>query len=253
MLETLCQRHPFDEHGIPKSLIKRVIGKIILQFSCSQRDYPDFFTEKITKTSFELVLRAIRLHHIGMHQLIPLVDIFFHLPQTLNANALKTVSQFRNHCGQTLLHFVCISGDVYFGHLYTKARLLLNAGCDPNATDENGNTPLHYLAQLEKPMLSDWNNTAHLLLDFGAQLNLKNLDGKTAVDFWIQKNVEKKPSDGDEDPEIIDWKLPDWCSELSTLMSLCARVMHRKRIPYLDLPSTIISMIEKHKIIRMIR
>jgi len=122
---------------------------------------------------------------------------------------LKTLSEFRDHCGQNLLHFAC-SGDKYqyHGHLYPTIRLLLNAGCDPNAIDISGNAPLHYLAQLEKSMVIDLNNTAHLLLDFGAQLSVKNADGKTAIDFWIEKH-------GDQ--EIIDWKLPDWCSEPPTL------------------------------------
>jgi len=169
-----------------------------------------------------------------MGQLIPLVDIFLRLPQILsNANALKALSEFRDHCGQTLLHFVCISDDMHFGHLYARARLLLNAGCDPNAIDENGNTPLHYLTQLEKRVLSDWNNTAHLLLDFGAQLSLKNSDGKTAIDFWVEKHEEHE--------------IPDWCSELPNLKCLCARLIRRNKILYLELPATLIPMIEKHK------
>jgi len=84
-----------------------------------------------------------------------------------------------------------------------------------------------------------------LLLDFGAQLSRRNVDGKTAVDLLIQKNGRKNQDD--DDREIIEWKVPDWCSELPTLKCLSARVIRCNKIPHLRLPA-LIPIIEKHKI-----
>ncbi len=72
-------------------------------------DSPDFWTKEIVKTSLELILLAIRLHRIDMYQVVDLVMIFFNLPQILKEGASKTLSEVRDHCGQTLLHFVCIN------------------------------------------------------------------------------------------------------------------------------------------------
>jgi len=91
MLETLCQCDPFREHGALESLTKLLVGKVIRLFSGSRMSNPNYLTEKIVKTSIELVLNVIRLPHIKKSQLIPLVDIFFRLPQSLNFGALKTL------------------------------------------------------------------------------------------------------------------------------------------------------------------
>jgi len=68
---------------------------------------------------------------------------------------------------------------------FATVRLLLNAGCDPNAIVQIGNEPLRLLAQLERFLYSDLKIISGLMLDFGAQLSRKNADGKTAVTLWI--------------------------------------------------------------------
>ena len=51
----------------------------------------------------------------------------------------------------TLLHaFVLCGGD----HCVNKARLLLEAGADPNAIDVDGDTPLDYALEHENPEMA---------------------------------------------------------------------------------------------------
>ncbi len=57
----------------------------------------------------------------------------------------------------------------------TIVRLLLQAGADPNAPDDNGLTPLHRGAENSNPMV-----VTHLL-DAGADLNARDNDGYTAL------------------------------------------------------------------------
>jgi eukaryotic-like serine/threonine-protein kinase len=57
---------------------------------------------------------------------------------------------------------------------------LLRAGCDVNAADSNGRTPLMYAARYNRL------STAGLLLIGGANINAKDKDGKTALDLAKQ-------------------------------------------------------------------
>jgi len=163
-------------------------------------------------------------------------------PFLLNKDSLAILSNARYQHGN-LLHKVFDFAEIADAELFATVRLLLNAGCDPNAIDDDGNAPLHSLAQIgERNSYSDLNIFAYLLLEFGANPSLKNADGRTAIDLWILSNREMGRRG-----EII-CKLPNWCTELPTLTCLSARVIRRDRIPYLKLPSTLIPMIEKHKI-----
>ena len=63
--------------------------------------------------------------------------------------------------------------------------LLLKVGFDPNAINNNGNTPLHIAATL-KPGCDNFHlltNTLEVLLDGGAHHDFVNNDGKTAMDI----------------------------------------------------------------------
>jgi ankyrin repeat protein len=65
------------------------------------------------------------------------------------------------------------------------AETLLNAGCDVNAADSKGRTPLMYAAIFERP------GVINLLLKRGANINVKDHDGLSALD-WAKKsgNIE---------------------------------------------------------------
>src|SRR5262249_42771407 len=60
------------------------------------------------------------------------------------------------------------------------AETLLNAGCDINAADNKGRTPLMYAVIFERRVAVD------LLLKRGADINAKDHDGLSALD-WAQK------------------------------------------------------------------
>jgi ankyrin repeat protein len=61
------------------------------------------------------------------------------------------------------------------------AETLVNAGCDINAADNNGRTPLMYAAIFERPTV------VNLLLKRGADFNAKDHDGLNALD-WAKKS-----------------------------------------------------------------
>jgi serine/threonine protein kinase/ankyrin repeat protein len=64
-------------------------------------------------------------------------------------------------------------------------KTLLQAGCDANAADSDGRTPLMYAARYNRPPAAD------LLLKAGANIKAKDKDGKTALDLAKQfKNQE---------------------------------------------------------------
>jgi len=58
---------------------------------------------------------------------------------------------------------------------------LLNAGCDINAADNKGRTPLMYAASFERP------GVVNLLLKRGANINAKDHNGESAID-WARKS-----------------------------------------------------------------
>lgn len=67
----------------------------------------------------------------------------------------------------------------------TIARLLLNAGADPNLEDMNQTTALHYAAMFKNHEL------ALLLLEAGADPHHKNNVGQSPMDYVIVQNDER--------------------------------------------------------------
>jgi len=249
-LETLLSRSDLRENGGAHRKAVEIVKKLIDVFTCLDRDTPDFWTEEIIKTSLDLLVSATKFYDLIVCYLNRFVRMLSHLPRfLLNKDTMETLSSARYQHGRNLLHTAFYYAAIPDADLFGTVRLLLNAGCEPNAIDDYGNAPLHFLAQIgERYLYSDVNSIAGLLLDFGAQLSLKNADGKTAIDLWILKNQRKCRQNEDEEGEIIGWELSDWCTELPTLTCLSARIIRRNRIPYLKLPTTLISLIEKHKL-----
>jgi len=107
-------------------------------------------------------------------------------------------------------------------------RVLLDAGADPNATDEmrrDDNTLLHLVAAMSDQELGD--AAGRLLVGYGAKIDLLNRAGKTAVDIWVERNETKE----NWNEELGDWNArPEWCCPVPTLLNLAARVIRvRKR------------------------
>ena len=100
-------------------------------------------------------------------------------------NQLKTVEwliskganlNLKSNLGTTALHSVCTPSSVKgTSNHYAIAKALLNAGADVNARDNSGETPLHRASQCG---LKD---TVKLLLDSGANKNITDYEGLTAV------------------------------------------------------------------------
>jgi len=247
ILETLLSRSDLRENKDARWKIDKVVEKLIQLFAQLNKDSFKILIEEIIKKSLYFIASATEFNCLVLRHLIPFVRILSILPQLLlNKFAIETLSKVRDEHGKNLLHEAIVVG-TYDANLYATVRLLLNAGCDPNAIDNNGNAPLHLLGQLDQRYWKgDLNTIAVLLLDFGAQLSLKNADGKTAVDLLIAKNSRNRNMD--EDQGIFGQKLPNWCTELPTLVSLSARVIRRYRIPHLDLPATLFSLVEQYKI-----
>ena len=64
-------------------------------------------------------------------------------------------------------------------------RFLLDVGADPNAVNDEGNSPLHLIAywmgdEMESPL-------ADLLLEYGADLEKVNLKKETPLGIWKRK------------------------------------------------------------------
>jgi len=214
-----------------------IVKQLIYVLTWFDIESPDFWTEEIIKTSLDLLVSANKLHCVIVSYLIRFVKILSHLPQLLlEKDTMETLSSVRFQHGRNLLHVVLAYATAPDAELFASVRLLLNAGCDPNAIDDDGNAPLHFCAQIDdRYSFGDLNITAGLMLDFGAQLSLKNADNETAIDWMILKDRRKRCQNHDEEKGTIGWILPNWCTELPTLTSLSARVIRRNRIPYLKL------------------
>lgn len=77
---------------------------------------------------------------------------------------------YRNGYGDTTLHIVSLWGDC------EAIDILVSAGADINAQGENGSTPLHYAAQMDKP------EAILLLRRLGASTDAL-AEGDTALDI----------------------------------------------------------------------
>ncbi len=253
MLETLRLFDPREKDEVRRMTFE-VIEKLIYVLTVIKKNVPEFFDAYIIKTSLELITARSEFSRFTLDSLLRLVIILTYVPpKLLNDDMMETFSQlirrdWWDNPGLNLLHGVCLYSCDRSMDLYAVVRLLLLAGSNPNPIDKDGNTPLHFLIELNRNPNKPMNLTARLLIDFGAKLSIKNKNGNTVVDLWRQMNTWRKRR-LDKDDVFAGDDLPDWCLELPTLTCLSARVIRCYRIPHLELPATLISIIEKYKII----
>jgi hypothetical protein len=83
--------------------------------------------------------------------------------------------------GKNLLHFAC---HLYHDLINTDViAMLLDAGIDPDESDENHDTPAHYIANdFLRHMHPDGLDHLRLLVNVGAHLNRANKNGQTALE-----------------------------------------------------------------------
>ena len=62
---------------------------------------------------------------------------------------------------------------------------MLNSGADVNINDREGNTALIYAAE------KNLSGNVKILLDYGADKSIKNIDGKSAVDAAHSEDVKR--------------------------------------------------------------
>ena len=130
----------------------------------------------------------------------------------------------------TLLHEACYGDSVD----HEMVKFLLDAGSCPFATDEFGNSALHYLSQG-----MTFNGTAvQKLLNAGAHLDQANTRGFTPLMNFKQLQLKLA-----NDP--IPY-LDSLCSTFLPLQCLCAQVIRKKRIPSDNLPRILKDLVEKH-------
>ena len=76
------------------------------------------------------------------------------------------------------------------GHL-DSIRLLLIYGADPNARDEDGYTPLHYICQIYKPSMERHEvlqQCVESLIQFGADMKAQTISHCTPRDLAVRQN-----------------------------------------------------------------
>ena len=139
----------------------------------------------------------------------------------------------RDQCGNTLLHLIEIFGNELFPCL-DAAKLLLSAGFNVNAMNNDGDTPLHRavkLLPLSSEKIQFLTDMLHVLFDGGAHHDFVNNDGKTPMDM----------AKTDEARMILSEK------RNLGLKCISARVVKKFRIPYLGVvPKTLEKYISMH-------
>jgi len=244
LLETIPCFDP-REKGLEKVAFITVEEMLLVLIRAS----PGILNIDIINTSLELVFILVIDHltftdvkkHMSclFHRIVTILD---RVPEeTLNDDIMKTLFQLidRDWCtenGRTLLYVACSSSK------HKAVRLLLQAGSDPNAVDEDGNAPLHLLYR--NSLRKELNDAiARLLLDFGVHFDRVNKCGKTAMDVWIERNQVLKI-----DATTGRSGLPDWCHEIVPKLScLSARIVRSNKIPYsTKLPITLQHFVKIH-------
>ena len=83
-------------------------------------------------------------------------------------------------CGLTLLHFAvsCLSPQ--------EMKMLLDAGADINMANERGFTVLHSLMSNECVRHHNYIECIHTVMQYGADPTIKNINGKTPWDLWME-------------------------------------------------------------------
>ena len=124
---------------------------------------------------------------------------------------------------------------------------LLKLGANPNAVDENGQTPLHLLAGDRRDLLQEWSHwsvrTFRALVD-ASYLYSANDDGETVISI-----LKKTLLSIEESGEIAHPYFESLVNTVFPLRSFCAQVIRRNAIPFNRLPSRLQSFVAMHSFV----
>lgn len=150
---------------------------------------------------------------------------------------------FRGRENATPLHLACMTDatcpSIRFPlcsfPMHELISLLLELGSSPNATDSNGNTPLHLIARF-RPLS---NSIVHLLLQYGAHIDARNNDGLTPLSL-LMMDATLRHANRLKKLEIAPLKFMN-------LQCLCAQVIRRHHVPVTHyLPPELANFVAKH-------
>jgi ankyrin repeat protein len=120
-------------------------------------------------------------------------------------------------------------------------KLLLELGVDPRATSSNGMTALHVLASIGwEHWSTNITDAIQLLLDSDAHIDQPDDEGITALDLFKLKEKELTENG------ISNVYLQKLIHKVRPLTCLAAQVVSRHGIPFDDLPSSLISFVNRH-------
>ncbi len=163
-----------------KKLNQKLLNSIIKDFNMG--NYDSFsnlkqFLESNEKNKDLKYVLNLKRGHLGTTILNVFLEYDEIIPSLLKAGADLNM---QDNKGKTLLHDTAI-----YSSGYEDLGYLLDAKADPNIQDEKGNTPLHYYAA----KCSDQSRkTMDLLISKGADLSIKNNDGKTPLQVAIDND-----------------------------------------------------------------
>ncbi|UPA55360.1 ankyrin repeat domain-containing protein [Wolbachia pipientis] len=163
-----------------KKLNQALLNSILKDFNL--KNYYSFsnlkhFLESNEKNEDLRHVLNLKRGHLGTTILNVFLEYDEVIPSLLKAGADLNM---QDNKGKTLLHDTAI-----YSSGYEDLGYLLDAKADPNIQDEKGNTPLHYYAA----KCSDQSRkTMDLLISKGADLSIKNNDGKTPLQVAIDND-----------------------------------------------------------------
>lgn len=127
-------------------------------------------------------------------------------------------------------------------------QLFLEAGANPNCTDEKGDTPLHYFGKniydkkYSNNNFEELKTAIQLMVAAGAHLDHANNWGSTPLEIFRILQLRM---------DLEGRREPSFCFLTNTILPLkcyCAQVIRAKKIPFDEsqLPSSLISFVQFH-------